>query len=42
MGIWFDSTGLEAEFDDNASETETLDKKEIKEILYNKKNIKKD
>ena len=39
MGIYTGTTGLEVEFDDNIPETETLD---IKEILYNKKNIKKD
>lgn len=33
MAIWFDSTGLEVEFDDNAPETETIDIKDVKEIL---------
>ena len=33
MGIWFDSTGLEVEFDDNAPKTETIDIKDVKEIL---------
>lgn len=33
MAIWFDSTGLEVEFDNNAPETETIDIKDVKEIL---------
>lgn len=37
MGIWFDSTGLEVEFDDNAPETETIDIEDVKEILKDAK-----
>ena len=37
MGIWFDSTGLEVEFDGNIPETETIDIKEIKEIYIIRK-----
>lgn len=37
MAIWFDSTGLEVEFDDNVPETETIDIEDVKEILKDAK-----
>lgn len=32
MGIWFDTTGLEVEFDDNVYEPETIDITDIEEM----------
>jgi hypothetical protein len=33
MAIWFDTTGLEVEFDDNAPITETIDVVDVQEII---------
>lgn len=35
MGIWFDTTGVEVEFDDNVYETETIDITDIEKIHEN-------
>lgn len=37
MAIWFNTTGLEIEFDDTAPNTETIDVKDIKEIIKDAK-----
>lgn len=33
LAIWFDTTGLEVEFDDNDSETETIDMKDVIKVI---------
>ena len=33
LAIWFDTTGLEVEFDDNAPNTETIDIKDVEKII---------
>ena len=33
LAVWFDTTGLEVEFDDTAPETETIDITDVKEII---------
>ena len=37
MSLWTDSTGLEVEFDDTAPKTETIDIKDVKEVLISKR-----
>ena len=36
LSIWFDTSGLEVEFDDTSPETETIDIEDIEEILNKK------
>lgn len=38
MAIWFDTTGLEVEFDDNAPEIETIDMRDVEKIEEVNKN----
>lgn len=33
MGIWFNTTGLEVEFDDIAPKTETIDMTDVEEVI---------
>lgn len=35
MAKWFDTTGLEVEFDDTAPDTETIDVTDVIEIIEN-------
>lgn len=36
LSVWFDTSGLEIEFDDNSPETETIDLEDVEEVLSKK------